>query len=55
LSDASFGGGSLLGWIGRSFTIEEDDFRLCKAFLQILSAEVIFATKIIKTNLAAPE
>jgi hypothetical protein len=45
----------MLGPIRRSFPIKEDDFRLCKAFFQILGAEVIFATKLIKTNLAVPE
>jgi hypothetical protein len=55
LPNATFGGGSMLERIRRSFPIKEDDFRLCKAFFQILSAEVIFSTKLIKTNLAGPE
>jgi hypothetical protein len=55
LPDATFRGSSLLRGEGRPFSVEEDHFGFREAFLQVLSAEVIFATKLIKTNLTTPE
>jgi hypothetical protein len=55
LPNASFGGGSLLCCVRRPFSIEEDNLGFRKAFFQILGAEVIFAAKLIKANLAIPE
>jgi hypothetical protein len=55
LPNASFGGGSLLCCVRRPFSIEDDNLGFRKAFFQILGAEVIFAAKLIKANLAIPE
>lgn len=55
MPDASFGGRGLLRCIGRPFSIQGNHLGFREAFLQILSAEVVFATKLIKANLATPE
>jgi len=52
LPNASFGGGSLLCCVCRPFSIEEDNLGFREAFFQILGAEVVFAAKLIKANLA---
>jgi len=51
LPNASFGGSSLLCCVCRPFSIE-DNLGFREAFFQILGAEVVFAAKLIKANLA---